>query len=151
MTKANILIVEYESHFAMGIQNTLENYGYVVTGYMGNAEDAINKVEKLHPDLIMVDINLKGEMDGIEIATQIRSRFDLPVVFLTACVDQFAIERACQAEPYGYLHKGFEECELVATIELPSTNTISTRNCVRVKSDMSLQYALRMMAFGIGI
>jgi diguanylate cyclase (GGDEF)-like protein/PAS domain S-box-containing protein len=118
MTKANILIVEYESHFAMGIQNTFENYGYVVTGYMGNAEDAINKVEKLHPDLIMVDINLKGEMDGIEIATQIRSRFDLPVVFLTACVDQFAIERACQAEPYGYLHKGFEECELVATIEL---------------------------------
>ena len=118
MSKANILIVENEQIVAMDIQNTLEHNGYQVAGHADRGEDAVKKAEELHPDLILMDISLKGEMDGIEAAKKIRARFDLPVIFLTAFADQSTTERARLAEPYGYLIKPFDERELVILIEM---------------------------------
>jgi diguanylate cyclase (GGDEF)-like protein/PAS domain S-box-containing protein len=118
MSKASILIIEDEHIVAMDIQNTLERNGYQVAGHADRGEDAIKKAEELHPDLILMDISLKGEMDGIEAATQIRARFDLPIIFLTALADQSTTKRARLAEPYGYLLKPFDERELVILIEM---------------------------------
>ncbi len=118
MSKANILIVEDESIIALDIRSNLESHGYQVVGQADRGEDAIKKAGELHPDLILMDINLKGEMDGIEAAAKIRAQFDLPVIFLTAFADQTTLERARQAEPYGYILKPFEEHELTIAIEM---------------------------------
>jgi diguanylate cyclase (GGDEF)-like protein/PAS domain S-box-containing protein len=118
MSKASILIVEDEGTIALGIRNNLESNGYQVAGQADRGEDAIKKAGELHPDLIVMDISLKGEMDGIEAAIQIRAMFDIPVIFLTAYTDPSIIELARNAEPYGYILKPFEERELAIAIEL---------------------------------
>ena len=118
MTRANILIVEDEQIVAMDIQGSLENAGYAVVGLADRGEMALQKAQLLRPDLLMMDIGLKGEMDGIEAAIQIRARFGLPVIFLTAFANQSTLERARLAEPYGYLLKPFDEQELLITIEM---------------------------------
>jgi PAS domain S-box-containing protein len=89
-----------------------------VVGKVIRGEDAVKKAEELHPDLILMDISLKGEMDGIDAALQIRKKFDLPVIFLTAFSNQSTIDRARLAEPFGYILKPFEERELVITVEM---------------------------------
>lgn len=118
MEKASILIVEDEHIVAMDIQNSLEHNGYQIVGRADRGEDAIKKAGELRPSLILMDINLKGEMDGIEAATQIRGQFDIPIIFLTAFSTQSVIERALQAESFGYILKPFEERELVITIDM---------------------------------
>ncbi len=118
MSKANILIVEDEKIVALDIQNTLENNGFMVTGQADRGEEAIEKAGELHPDLVLMDIGLKGEMDGIEAAIQIRAQFDLPVIFLTAYSNPTVIDRARLAEPFAYIIKPFEERELVSNIEM---------------------------------
>lgn len=117
MTKASILIIEDESIVAMDILLSLKNLGYTIAGHSERGEGAIKKAGELQPDLVLMDIGLKGQMDGIESAKQIRAQFDLPVVFLTAFADPITLERAREAEPYGYLLKPFDEQELVNTIE----------------------------------
>ena len=118
MSKASILIVEDERIVAMDIQNSLEKLGYTIAGFADWAEDAIKKADELHPDLVLMDISLKGEMDGIEAANQIRTKFDIPVIFLTAFTDPSIIELARNVEPYGYILKPFEERELAIAIEM---------------------------------
>jgi diguanylate cyclase (GGDEF)-like protein/PAS domain S-box-containing protein len=118
MPKASILIVEDEHIIAIDIQNSLEDLGYTIVGHADRGEDAVKKAEKLQPDLILMDIGLKGEMDGIEAAEQIRARVKLPVIFLTAFANQSTLDRARQAEPYGYVLKPFEEHELVIAIDM---------------------------------
>ena len=81
VSKANILIVEDEHIISLDIQTSLESSGYTVVGHADRGEDAVKKVREVHPDLILMDIGLKGELDGIEAATQIRTQFDLPVIF----------------------------------------------------------------------
>jgi diguanylate cyclase (GGDEF)-like protein/PAS domain S-box-containing protein len=118
MSKASILIVEDESIIALDIRNNLESNGYQVSGHADRGENAIKMAGNLRPDLILMDINLKGEMDGIEAAIQIRAMFDIPVIFLTAFTDPSIIELARNAEPYGYILKPFEERELTIAIEM---------------------------------
>ena len=118
MVKGNILIVDDELIFPPEIQSSLEFDGYMVVGHIDTAEAAIRLAGDLHPDLVLMDISLKGGMDGIEAANQIRERFDLPVVLQAASSDRSIIERLCQAEPYGYLHKPYDERELFIAIEL---------------------------------
>jgi diguanylate cyclase (GGDEF)-like protein/PAS domain S-box-containing protein len=118
MSKTSILIVEDEQIIAMDIRGTLEACGYTIVGQTATGADAIKKAGELHPDLIMMDIGLKGEMDGIEAATQIRAQFNLPVIFLTAFANQSTLERAREAEPYGYLLKPFDERELIIAIDM---------------------------------
>lgn len=116
--KSKILIVEDESIEAMNFEQSLKSLGYNVVGVAGTGEDAIKKVVELKPDLILMDIILKGDMDGIETATQIKKEFDTPVVYLTAHPEESIVKRAKLTSPYGYLTKPVNKTELKNIIEL---------------------------------
>jgi diguanylate cyclase (GGDEF)-like protein/PAS domain S-box-containing protein len=118
MEKVNILIGENELIFPPDIQSSLEREGYVVVGHINTAESAIQLAGDLHPDLVLMDIDLKGGMDGVEAARQIGARFDLPVVFQAASPDPTVLARALQAQPYGYIGKPYQEPELFIVMEL---------------------------------
>ena len=113
-----ILIVEDQRLVAADIENTLKKLGYVVVGSVSSAEDAISKSEEMRPELVLMDVRLRGKMDGIQAAEIIRDRFGLPVVYLTAYADEETILRAKKTTPFGYLVKPFNERELRATIEI---------------------------------
>ncbi len=126
MDKYKILVVEDERIIAENMKIGLENKGYQVVGLVGTGEDAVNKVEALDVDLVLMDIHLRGKMDGIEAAEIIRNRFGIPVIFLTAFSDEETVQRAKITEPsgfivkeaFGILNKPFEEDELHSTIEI---------------------------------
>ena len=117
-TKPQILIVEDESIVALDIQNRLRRLGYTVAGFVASGEDAIVKTAEIKPDLVLMDIKLKGAMDGIEAAGQIKAKFGTPSIYLTAFADEATLQRAKETEPLGYLIKPFEERELLATIRM---------------------------------
>ena len=112
------MVVEDENIIAMDIRQRLETLGYQVVAQFGSGTDAICALADSRPDLILMDIGLKGSMDGIQTAEQIRIQFDLPVIFLTSFSDQATLERASQSEPYGYIVKPFEEHELAIAVEM---------------------------------
>lgn len=118
MTKARILVVEDEGIIVWNIRNALKRFGYGVAGVAASGSEALRKVAETKPDLVLMDIRLQGGIDGIEAAEQIRLRFNIPVVYLTAHANDKIIERAKATEPFGYIIKPFQEKELNATIEL---------------------------------
>ncbi|CAN5540963.1 hypothetical protein BH10CHL1_BH10CHL1_18610 [soil metagenome] len=118
MTQSKILIVEDEGIVAMELQDRLENMGYDVVGVATTGEMAIEKTAHFRPNLILMDIKLKGKTDGITATEQIRAQFDIPIIFLTAYADEHTLQRAKMTAPYGYLLKPFEERELYITIDL---------------------------------
>jgi CheY-like chemotaxis protein len=118
MVNEKILVVEDESLVAMEIKDRLESLGYVVPAIVSSGDEAIKKVEQSRPDLVLMDIVLKGDMDGIEAAEHIRSNFDIAVIFLTSYADEETLQRAKLTEPFGYILKPFEERELHSTIEI---------------------------------
>ena len=118
MNYAQILIVEDEVFIATGLQSKLEHFGYTVCGIASSGEEAIEKAIESHPDLVLMDIVLKGEMDGIEAARRIRDQFQIPVIYLTAYGDDKILDRAKTTEPFGYLLKPFNERELQISIEI---------------------------------
>lgn len=113
-----IHIVEDESIVALDIQNKLQRMGYEVGPIAASGEEAVKLAEEFRPDLVLMDIGLRGAMDGIEAAEQIRERLDLPIVFLTAYADSGILARAKVTEPSGYIVKPFQGRELQATIEM---------------------------------
>jgi PAS domain S-box-containing protein len=113
-----ILIVEDESIVGMAIQDKLEILGYEVPIVVDTGEEAVEEAATIQPDLVLMDINLAGEMDGIEAASQIRAHLNTPVIFLTAYADSATVERVKSTQPHGYLLKPFEENELRAAIEV---------------------------------
>ena len=117
MEKAKILVVEDEKIVAYDIQHTLKELGYDVLAMASSGEEAIEKTGKTYPDLVLMDIRLKGAMDGIEAAEQIRERFNIPVVYLSAHADDSTLQRAVATQSYGYILKPFKEKELQTTIE----------------------------------
>src|SRR5215218_1562607 len=118
MVKACILIVEDSTTAAFVLKQPLENAGYVVIGSCDSGEDAVTFVEKMKPDLILMDIVLKGVLDGIQTAGLLKQKFNLPSVFLTSLTDRKTIDRAKVTEAYGYLAKPFDSREVVAVIEM---------------------------------
>lgn len=118
MDAARILIVEDESIVAKDIQNSLKGMGYEVVGIVASGTDAVLKAAELNPDLILMDVMLRGEMDGIEAAKQIHLKNRIPVIYLTAYTDDNTFGRAKVSEAYGYLLKPFEDRELRTTIEM---------------------------------
>ncbi|MEE8392663.1 MAG: ATP-binding protein [Anaerolineae bacterium] len=117
-TKAKILVVEDENIVALDIKSMLERLGYHVPALASSGERAIQKAAETKPDLVLMDINLKHAIDGVEAAKQIRARFDIPVVYLTAYADADTVQRAKVAEPFGYIIKPLEERELHTNIEI---------------------------------
>ena len=118
MKQKHILIVEDERIVSDDIRISLQKFGYAVSGTAVSGEEAIKKAEKLRPDLVLMDIVLKDEMDGIDAATLICARFDIPVVYLTAYADDKTLERAKITEPFGYLLKPFDDKDLHTTVEM---------------------------------
>ena len=118
IVKAKVLIVEDENIVAFNIQNRLEGLGYTVTAVISSGEVALQKVAETFPDLVLMDIKLKGTIDGIQAAEQIRKEFQIPVVYLTAYTDEETLNRAKLTEPYGYILKPFEARDLGTTIEM---------------------------------
>ncbi|MFX1253616.1 MAG: response regulator [Promethearchaeota archaeon] len=118
MSNVEILVVEDERIVAKDLQTRLEDLGYNVPAVVYSGEQALKKIAEIQIDLILMDIQLEGEMDGIEATDRIRSTFDIPVVYLTAFADNQTLQRAKITEPYGYIVKPFEEKDLVSTIEM---------------------------------
>jgi len=118
MEKARILVVEDESLLAEDIQERLRTLGYEVPAVAHSGEEALAGAALARPDLVLMDIRLKGEMDGIETARVLRERFSLPVIYLTGEADDATLERAKATEPLGYLLKPIEEKRLYSTIEI---------------------------------
>jgi PAS domain S-box-containing protein len=118
MATTQILIVEDESIVAEHIRRNLEHLGYSVSSVVSSSEKAIKEVEVKVPDLVLIEIELQGKMDGIETANKIRSRFNIPVVYLTAYSDEKTPELAKITEPFGYVIKPFTERELHTNIEI---------------------------------
>lgn len=116
--KPRILVVEDEDIVARDIKSTLENFGYSVPAIAISGKEAIKIVRETCPDLMLIDIKLSGDMDGIELANKIREHYDVPVIYLTAYSNGKMLQRAKVTEPYGYLTKPFEERELHSTIEM---------------------------------
>jgi len=115
---AKILVVEDESIVAKDIQRSLQKMDYDVPALASTGRSAIKKAGEFSPDLILMDIVLKGDMDGIEAANEIMSQYHIPVVYLTAFSDEEMLARAKITEPFGYLIKPFDEKELHTTIEM---------------------------------
>ena len=113
-----ILIVEDEQLVADDLRETLEYLGYSVVALVASGEDAIYNVESVQPDLVLMDIRLAGEMDGIEASVAIQSRFQVPVVYLTANADHATLERVKATHPFGYILKPFDERILATTIDI---------------------------------
>lgn len=118
MKKGTIFVVEDEVIIADDIKSYLQKFGYKVPSIATSGEEALKRVRDVRPDLVLMDIVLRGEMDGIETAERIRSEFDVPVVYLTAFADDQTLERAKITEPFGYIIKPFEERDLYKTIEM---------------------------------
>ena len=118
MNGQNIMVVEDEWIVSDQICRYLKDFGYTVCGTASTGEEAIEKVKMKRPDLVLMDIVLKGKIDGIEAAQQITSQFDIPVIYLTAHTDHGYIERAKQTRPFGYLLKPFVKNELHTNIEM---------------------------------
>jgi PAS domain S-box-containing protein len=116
--KAKVLIVEDEQIVASDIKRLLQNTGYDVIGIASTGEKAVRQATAGQPDLVLMDVKLKGQMDGIAAAAQIREQIDLPIIFLTAFSDEVTLQRAEVVSPYGYLLKPLNERELHAAIQM---------------------------------
>jgi len=118
VAKARILIVEDEALVARDLVNMIKSLGYEVTDLVQNGEAVVQSVEKNRPDLAIMDIVLKGRVDGIEAAAILWEKYSIPVVYITSFADDLTFERARLTEPFGYLIKPYEERELELTIEI---------------------------------
>jgi len=113
----NILIVEDENIIAMDIRFMLESLGYKISGVVSSGEDSIKKAYNMLPDLILMDIKLKGNIDGVSAANQIYKSLRIPVVYLTAYLDNSTMDRVKKTMHFGFISKPFEEKELQNIIE----------------------------------
>jgi len=118
MTNANILVVEDEKILAQVIMVMLKSLHYNVVATASSGDSALKMIEQFMPDLILMDIGIEGDIDGIETAEIVKQKYNIPVIFLTAYTDDLSIQRAKKTEPYGYLTKPFEVKDLKGTIEV---------------------------------
>jgi len=118
MPRPRILVVEDETIVSLDVQARLTDLGYEVAGVADRGEEALALAERERPDLVLMDIRLKGAMDGIAAAEEIRRRWNLPVVYLTAFSEESTLQRAKVTEPFGYILKPFEDREIQSVIEM---------------------------------
>ncbi|MBI4014758.1 MAG: response regulator [Candidatus Aenigmarchaeota archaeon] len=114
----SILIVEDEKIVAQDLELTLKGLGYSIAGTADTGEEAVEKAGESKPDIVLMDIKLKGKMDGLEAAKKISDKYEIPVVFLTAYLDSKKLQKAAHAKAFGYIVKPFEEKNLRTTIQM---------------------------------
>ena len=117
MTPANILLVEDEGIVSIDIRNILSRLGYSVTGVAFSGEEALTQIKTNRFDLVLMDIGLKGEIDGIEVANIIKNDHRTPIIFITGFADANTLNRANKTEPAGYIVKPINEVELEKTLK----------------------------------
>lgn len=143
MNSIKILVVEDERIIAMDIRNSLMRMGYEVLGIVSSGEKALEKVQQVKPDLVLMDIVLKGDMDGIEAGEKILHEFNIPVVYLTSHTDPSTLERATKTNPFGYVVKPFEERDLHTTLEIAlsraQVEAEMTKNLLRERELLELR------------
>jgi CheY-like chemotaxis protein len=118
MAPPKLLIVEDESEVAKTLEMKLKKFGYTVVGSERSAEKGIEKAGELHPDLVLMDIELSGTMDGIQAADAIRKKYQIPSIFITAICDAKTLQRVGASIPYGYILKPFKDDELRTVIDI---------------------------------
>jgi DNA-binding LytR/AlgR family response regulator len=118
MAAKNIVVVEDESIVSKDIQQSLKKLGYNVVGAAATGEKAIELIDEFVPDLVLMDIMLKGQMSGIDAAGIIKERHSIPVIYLTAYADENTLSKAKVTEPYGYIIKPFKEVDIHTSIEM---------------------------------
>lgn len=137
MIKARILVVEDEAIVAMETAKSLQNLGYEVIATVNSGDDAIKIAEDENPDIILMDIRIQGDKDGIETADIIRHQYGIPVIYTTAYSDDERIERAKQTIPFGYIIKPTQERDLKVTLEMAMY--VSKIEAERVKANLKLK------------
>lgn len=136
-----ILIVEDEKPFAQVVQGYLQRLGFNVVGVVDSGEDALRVSAETNPDLVLMDIEICGGMDGFEVAELLRQKYDLPIIFLTGLGDDATLERVRRSESFGYLRKPFRPEELKASIELAFIR--HGREAQLKRSEQSLSAAIK--------
>jgi len=130
-----VLIVEDEMIIAANTSLQLTNLGYEVSGIVSRGEEALIHIEENLPDIILLDIQLKGELDGIETAHQMQKHFDIPIIYLTSNVDDANFERAKKTNPYAFISKPFKKLDLQHAIELTANRIIE--NEIKVAEELA--------------
>jgi PAS domain S-box-containing protein len=139
-----ILVVEDELIVAADISSRLTRLGYVVAGSTDRGDDAVRLADALRPDLVLMDIRLQGETDGVAAAEAIRSRLRIPVVYLTAHTDEATLQRAKVTEPFGYVLKPFYERELKTVLEMARYKHAAERRL----AESARRYATTLASIG---
>ena len=136
-----VLIVEDEALIAFDISMTLQQFGYTVVSIVGTADESIKAVEEFKPDIVIMDILLKGSTDGIDAAEMIKKDYKVPIIFLTTATDDKVVKRATTQVPHGYLLKPFRSMELSIIIELArqrhSIEQVLVQNNLKLTEDLN--------------
>lgn len=143
MARIRVLVVEDDAIIAKGIRHKLQNMGFSVLAVESYGEKAVESAEKLLPDLVLMDIVLKGDMDGVEAAERIRSRFEIPVVYLTAYADDATLKRARITGPGGYILKPFKDRELQIAVDIALYRHEQERKLKKAKDELEARVAER--------
>jgi len=146
MSTARIMLVEDERIVALHVQVMLEGFGHEVVANVASGEEALQKIEETRPDLVLMDVNIEGEIDGIETAARIPPDYHVAIVYLTAYSEDGTLERARATKPHGYLLKPFSERELRATLEMALERSGAER-ALR-KTEERLRQAQKMEVVG---
>lgn len=147
MKGSMILVVEDEAIVAQDIRDGLLEAGYRVPLIADSGERAVQRAAELGPDLVLMDICMRGAIDGVEAARRIRERFDIPVVYLTAFADESVLRRARETQPYGYVIKPFGEEQLHTSIEIALDRHRTERNLREIERC----YAAALQCSGMGV
>jgi PAS domain S-box-containing protein len=127
MTSADILIVEDQRIVAKDLEREVAGMGHRVCGIASSGEAALELADRIHPQLVLMDIHLRGTLDGISVAREMKRRYNTPVLYLTGYADDDTIERARDTQPVGFMLKPFRERELKAAIEVALSNGAQRR------------------------
>ncbi len=127
MSKINVLVVEDESIVSKDIQHSLKKLGYNVVGAAATGEKAIELVRSEKPDVVLMDIMLKGDMSGIDTAEIVHKEVNIPIIYLTAYADEATLAKAKITEPYGYIIKPFKEIDLHTSIEMAIYKSVKNK------------------------
>ena len=139
MKKINVFIVEDEAIVAKDIQHSLTKMDYNVVGVASTGEEALEKIEKEKIDIILMDIMLKGKINGVKTAEIVNEKFNIPFIYLTAYADENTLNKAKVTEPYGYIIKPFKEIDLHTAIEMA---IYKHENIKKIKEERDMFYEI---------
>ena len=143
----NLMLVEDERVVAFDLKNQLQAFGYRVGATVASGEQAVQRIAEVAPDLVLMDIHLEGAMDGVEAATEIQARHQIPVIYLTAFAEDDTLRRALDSRPFGYLVKPWDARELHASIQM----ALARRKAEVAVENSELRLKLAMDAASLGI